>query len=75
MSCMSDLERRGGSSLTRRQKEERAYRLVVAGGALGAVAVVGAILAVLDIIGGTIPLLAAVLAVVCFLLLRRTLGR
>lgn len=72
---MSDLERRRGSSLTRKQKEERAYRLVLAGGALGIVAVVGAILAVLDIIGGTLPLLAAVLAVICLILLRRTLGR
>lgn len=71
---MSELERRRGSSLTRRQREQRAYRLVVGGGALGVVSVVGAILAALDVIGAGLPLLAAVLAVVCFLLLRRTLG-
>jgi hypothetical protein len=42
---------------------------------LGVVAVVGAVLAVLDIIGGSLAITAAILAVVCFVLLRRTLGR
>ena len=40
---MADLERRSGSRMTRRQREQRAYQLV--------------------------------LAAVCFVLLRRTLGR
>ena len=71
---MSDLEPRGDRRLTRREREDRAYKLVLATGGLGAVAVVGAILATLDIIGGTLPLLAAVLAVICFILLRRMLS-
>jgi len=71
---VSDLEPRSGRRLSRREREQRAYQLVLATGGLTVVAVVGAVLAVLDLIGGTIPLLAAVLAVVCFVVLRRTLG-
>jgi zinc transporter ZupT len=69
---MSDLERRSGSRPSRRARERRAYNLVVAGGLLGVVAVVGAILAILTSFGWTIPVLAAVLAVLCALLFRRT---
>ena len=69
---MSGLERRGGSGPTRRQREQRAYRLVLAGGTAGLVAVVGLILAALGVIGFGIPVLAAVVAVLCFVLLRRT---
>ena len=59
--------------MSRREREQRAYRLVLATGALTAVAVIGIVLAIVGVIGGTIPVLAAVLAVVCALLLRRTL--
>jgi hypothetical protein len=69
---MSDLERRSGSRPSRRQREQRAYNLVLAGGAMGVVFVVGTLLAVLNIIGWSIPILAAILAVVCALLFRRT---
>ena len=69
---MSDLERRPGSRPTRKQREQRAYRLVLAGGTAGLVAVVGLILAALGVIGFGIPVLAAVVAVLCFVLLRRT---
>ncbi len=70
---MSDIERRRGSGLTRKQREERAYKLVLATGAAGAVAVVTAILAAIDLIGTNIPVLAAILAVIFFVMLRRTL--
>ena len=53
---MSDLERKSGSRPSRRQREQRAYTLVMAGG----------------VFGWTIPILAAILAVVCALLFRRT---
>ncbi len=75
MEAMSDLQRRGGGRMTRKQREQRAYQLTLATGALGIVAVVGVLLAIIDVIGAGIPLLAAVLAVLCFTLLRRTLGR
>ena len=71
---MSDLERRTGSRPSRRQREQRAYKLVLAGGALGLVFVVGTVLAVLGIVGWSIPVLAAILAVVCALLFRRTVS-
>ena len=71
---MSDLEPRG-RRLPRSAREQRAYRLVLATGVLGAVAVVGFVLAIFGVIGAGIPFLAAALAVVCGLLLRRTLQR
>ena len=71
---MSDLERRPGARPTRRQREQRAYRLVVAGGTAGVVAVVGLILAAVGVIGFGIPVLAAVIAVLCFVLLKRATG-
>jgi hypothetical protein len=70
---MSDLER-SPSRVPRSQREARAYRLVLAGGTLGAVAVVGFVLAIAGVIGLGIPFIAAVLAVVCALLFRRTIG-
>jgi uncharacterized membrane protein YsdA (DUF1294 family) len=68
---MSDLERRSASRPSRRRREQRAYNLALGGGALGVVFVVGTILAVLGVIGWSIPILAAILAVVCALLFRR----
>ena len=70
---MSDLERRSGSRPSRRQREQRAYNLVLATGGLGVVFVVGAILAIVGVIGWSIPILAAILAVVFGVLFRRTL--
>ncbi|MGB2710606.1 MAG: hypothetical protein WBC33_03755 [Conexibacter sp.] len=70
---MSDIERRP-SRVPRRRREQRAYRLVLATGAFGAIAVVGFVLAIVDVVSGTIPFLAAVLAVLCGLLLRRTVS-
>ena len=71
---MSDLERRTGSRPSRRKREQRAYNLVVAGGVLSLVFAVGTLLAILGIIGWSIPILAAILAVVCALLFRRTVS-
>ncbi|HEX7289586.1 MAG TPA: hypothetical protein VF250_00540 [Conexibacter sp.] len=71
---MADLERRSPSRLSRRQRERRAYQLTLATGGLAVIAVVGIVLAIAGVIGGTIPVLAAILAVVCGLLLRRTLS-
>ena len=70
---MSDLQRRSGSRPSRRARERRAYNLAVAGGVLGIVFVVGAILAIAGVLGWPIPILAAILAVVCALLFRRTI--
>ena len=69
---MSNIEPRGTSRPTRRNKEQRAYRLVLATGGLGVVAVVGALLAIVGIIGWSVPVIAAILAVICGILFRRT---
>ena len=73
-SSMSDLAPRQGGRLSRRTREQRAYRLVLAGGAAGTLAVVGIVLAALDIIGFGLPLLAAIVAVVCVVLFRRSVS-
>ncbi len=70
---MSELEPRRGDRLSRREREDRAYKLVIAGGVAGIVAVVGAVLAAIDVIGMSLPLLAAIVAVLCYVMLRRTI--
>ncbi len=72
---MADLERRSGSRMTRRQREQRAYQLTLATGALSVVGVVAVVLAAIGIVGWGLPLLAIILAVLSGLWLRRTLGR
>jgi hypothetical protein len=70
--AMSDLERRSGSRPSRRSREQRAYTLVMAGGVFGLVAVITGLLALFTSFGWGIPILAAILAVICSLLFRRT---
>ena len=69
---MSDIERRGGSRLTRKQREERAYRLVLATGAFGLIGAAGILLAIFTGFGMGWPILSLVIAAICFMLLRRT---
>jgi hypothetical protein len=72
---MSDIERRRGSRLTRKQREQRAYRLVLASSALGLVGFVGLVLAIFTGFGAGWPIIALILAAICFVILRRTVGR
>lgn len=69
---MSDLTPSSGSPPSRRSREQRAYRLVVTGGVASAVAVIGAVLAAVGVFGWGVPILAAIVAVVCVLMFRRT---
>ena len=69
---MSDIERRGGSRLTRKQREQRAYRLVLATGTFGLIGAAGLLLAIFGIGGAGWPILALIIAAICFMLLRRT---
>jgi hypothetical protein len=69
---MSDLEPRGGSRMTRKQRTDRAYRLVVAGGAFGLIGVAGIILAIFTSLSAFWPVVALVIAAICVVLLRRT---
>lgn len=67
---MADLDRRS-SYTPRRTRERRAYRLVMVGGAAGVVAVGGLLLAIIGVISIGIPLIAAIVAVVCLVLFRQ----
>jgi hypothetical protein len=71
---MSDLSRRPGSGLSRNARERRAFQLIVGGGVAGAIAVVTFILAIVGIGGFGIPVLAALIAALCVILFRRTVG-
>jgi NhaP-type Na+/H+ or K+/H+ antiporter len=70
---MSDIERRGGSRLTRKQREQRAYRLVLATGTFGLIGTVGILLAILTGFGAGWPIISLIIAAICFVLLRRNL--
>ena len=54
-----------GGPPSRRSRERRAYQLVLVGGTAGVIAVVGFILAALDVMGFGIPFIAPIVAVVC----------
>jgi hypothetical protein len=70
---MTDLSPRPNRS-PRRVREERAYKLVLAGGAAAVVAVVTFVLAIVGIIGFGVPVLAALVAILCGWLFRRTVS-
>jgi hypothetical protein len=71
---MNSLEPRRSSRLSRSDRERRGYQLVLVGGVAAAVAVIGFILAIFGAIGGGIPLVAAVVAIICLVLFRRLVG-
>jgi hypothetical protein len=71
---VTDLSPRPQRTPSRRSREDRAYKLVVAGGVAGVVAVVGLVLAIVGIIGFGIPVVAAIVAAVCAWLFRRTVS-
>jgi hypothetical protein len=72
---MTSPARRPGGGLSRREREGRAFKLVVATGAGGLATVVSFVLAVAGVVGfGLFVLLAIVTALAAFLL-RRTMSR
>ena len=64
-----------GGPPSRRSRERRAYQLVLVGGTAGVIAVVGFILAAVGVLGWGIPFIAAIVAVICGLIFRRTVAR
>ena len=68
---MSSLEPRRGGGMSRRQREQRGYQLVVVGGISGLVTVVGGALAIFGVIGWGLPFIALIVAVICLLMFRR----
>jgi hypothetical protein len=71
---MSDLVPSGARAPSRRTREQRAYRLVLAGSAAGVVAVVGFVLAIVGVTGYAVPVIAAIVAAVCLVVFRRTVS-
>jgi putative flippase GtrA len=71
---VADIQKRG-SYTPRRAREQRAYRLVVTGGVAGAVGVVTLVLAVAGVIGAGIPVIALIVAAICLVLFRQTVGK
>jgi hypothetical protein len=71
---MTDLSPRPNRTPSRRTREERAYRLTLAGGTAAVVAVVTFVLAVIGVLGFGIPVIEGIVAVICAVLFRRTLG-
>jgi fatty acid desaturase len=71
---MSDLEPRGGGRLSRKERADRAYTLVLATGGLAVATVVLVVLAVVGIAGFGWAVTLALLTALSGFLLRRTLN-
>jgi hypothetical protein len=71
---MSNLDRRRGYT-PRKVREQRAYRMVVAGGAAGAIGVVTLVLAVVGLVSATWPVIAFIVAALCVFGFLRTTGQ
>jgi len=71
---MNDLTPRSRRRLSRRRREDLAYRLAVGGGVAAVVAVAGIVLAVAGLVGSWLPILAIIVAAVCGLVFRRTVS-
>jgi hypothetical protein len=61
---VSNLDKRRGYT-PRRQREQRAYRMVVAGGTAGAVGVVTLVLALVGVVTLALPILCFIVAALC----------
>jgi putative flippase GtrA len=72
---MTDLSPRSDRTPSRRAREARAYRLVLAGGTAAAVAVVTFVLALVGVMSFGPPVLAALVAAICIVLFRRMVAR
>jgi hypothetical protein len=72
---MSDLERRPGRGMSRRQREQRAYYLVLTSGGLAVAAAVVLVLWIVGVASFGLFLILAILAAAAGYLLRRTLAR
>ena len=70
---MADIQKRG-SYTPRRDRERRAYQLVVTGGIAGAVGVVSLVLALVGVLGYTLPVVSIIVAVLCAVMFRRMVG-
>jgi hypothetical protein len=72
---MSNLSRRGGSGVSRSQREARAFRLATIGGGAALVAVVALVLSIAGVIGSGLFFIALIVAVVCAVMFRGMVRR
>ena len=73
LAYVADIEKRG-SYTPRRAREQRAYRLVLAGSVAGVIGVVGLVLAVVGVIGAGLPIVALIVAALCAVGFSRTVS-
>jgi hypothetical protein len=59
----------------RRKREQRAYLATMVGGGAGVVAVAGALLAIIGVIGWTLPVLALIVAAISYFIFRGSVKR
>jgi hypothetical protein len=71
---MADLQKRG-SYTPRRAREQRAYRLALAGSATGAIGAIGLVLAIVGVTSAGWPIVLLIIAALCLVGFRRTVGR
>ena len=72
---MTDLSPRPDRTPSRRQREDRAYKLVLAGSAAAVIAVVTFVLAIVGVLSGYgIPIIALLVAALCGWMFRRTVS-
>jgi hypothetical protein len=71
---VSNLDRRRGYT-PRRAREQRAYRMVVVGGAAGGIGVVTLLLSIVGVMGATIPIIAFIVAALCVFGFLRSTGQ
>jgi hypothetical protein len=71
---VNSLEPRSGKRVSRKDREAKAFRLVVGGATFGAIAVVGLLLAIVGVVGAGLPLLSGLVAVICLVLFRRSVS-
>ena len=68
------LDRKPGRPMSRRERQQRAYQVSVVGAGAGVVTLVTSILAVIGVLNFTLPVLALLLTIACFVAFRRTVG-
>jgi len=71
---MSNLQRRGDYT-PRRAREQRAYRMVVTGATAGSIGVISLVLAMVGVIGATIPIVAFIVTALAVLGFMRSTGQ
>lgn len=71
---MSNLDRRGRYT-PRKAREQRAYRLAVAGATTGALGVIGLVLSIVGVVGAGWPIILLIIAAVCAFGFMRATGQ